>query len=137
LNDLIAGVASGLMVSSLVLGVGAVAAIRFNRELNQLGQRLPGGVSPLWVYLLVTAVIPPTGAALGALFGVALSVLNQMLPGAGAGSPNLAFSLVTILFWTPLVLGAFIFGRRVRWEVASVGLILVVGFGWLLPWMAV
>lgn len=73
---------------------------------------------------------------IGALLALSYAAIDNLNPGSGIGSPNLAFTfiiLVTVIFIT---LGLLIFVRRMFIAILVMSLGALGIFGWLLPLLA-
>ena len=136
LMDILAGVVSGLVMATVFLGAG-IFVLFANRDIyERLERRLPGGLSPAVIMLLMLLAAPIVWGALGAIAGAFYTLAADNFPDAGLGSSNFAFTL-SVLALTALVTLVFILARRELRRVVLIVAIAFAGiFGWLLPLLA-
>ena len=78
----------------------------------------------------------PTWALFGAVMGLAYLAVDEVNPGSGIGSPNLAFTLVMLVTAAALGLPMFLLLRRMVAGVLAISLTFAGAFGWFLPHFA-
>ncbi len=136
MHILIAGLASGLFMAQTFITIGCIAAFFALKDpppaVAVMLARFPPGVFVMTVVIFAYPVWGIVGVFLALLF----IALQDAAPGAGLGSPNIAYtigvSLVTIALAIPLI----VLAKRLWLGVACVTLLAVAIFGWLMPLLA-
>mgnify|MGYP006269640189 CR=1 FL=1 len=139
LRDILAGLACGLIMGSVFLGV-LIYIFLTNRDLyDRLAKRLPQGISPTLVLLSLIIGLPPAWCIFGLIAGSLYNLALNTSPGAGLGSSSSTFTLAIIVLTVLLMLPAFYFVIRRKkpgWLLLLTILIFAGLFGWLLPLLA-
>lgn len=134
-----AAVFAGFVVGyALALVAGPLAAVLIVRSNHRSGvaQRLaPPGTSviALSVVLHFAAILLLT--ALGLVLGMALHALELRRSESGLGSPNLSYTLLVVAVTAALVIPTLAL-PAVRRYAAAAAVVLLIAFGWLMPWVA-
>jgi len=134
--DMLAGVICGLVMGTVLLGVGVYFVFK-NRDIyDHLSGLLPKGISPTMVMLGFVIGLPPVWALLGIIAGLIYNVIGGSDPEAGLGSSNYIFTVIMLCLSGFTMLLVLLIRRRILWQ----GLIISVSFagifGWLLPLLA-
>ena len=97
MSTLIAGAASGLVMASVFAGVAMLmlfVAVRAPPPILQaIFQRFP----PSALAMSVVFLAYPVWAIIGAVMALLYEVSSEQVPGAGLGSPNLAFTVAVVV----------------------------------------
>jgi hypothetical protein len=136
-NDILAGVISGLIMGLTFQGITLVIFIH-NQEgfVNRAKRILPQGLSPYIGILILVVIIPFAWGALGAIIGVIYHFVSAALPTSGIGSPTLIFTAVVLFIALLGILIPYFVKRRKDWKIFVLGATFAAVFGWLLPILA-
>ena len=132
LQALLAGLIAGSVVA---FGSTAIAIAALWRSPGWLSRapnlRVP---LPLVGVVLVNAFLLGW-TALGLVLGAAFHAVETARPAGGLGSPNAAFTAGVVAAVVAAFAAAAVIRGRPGWPVASMALLAVASFGWLLPWL--
>jgi hypothetical protein len=137
MNELIAGVASGVIMACVFVCVLALTLVSFFKESSMESDNLIKRISlSNMVFLLVILPYPMWG-----IIGVVLGLLYKLslleLPRSGLGSPNLWFT-IGIITVTVVMIGPFaIMLKRIRVSLLVTACIFIGIFGWFMPYFAI
>ena len=136
MDILIAGLASGALMAQTFVAVGCVTAFFIVKNppapLAVFLARFPPGAAVIGV---VVASYPVWGIV-GVIWAFLFLALRSGIPGAGLGSPNLAYTLGVSVASIALAIPLTLAFRRL-WPFLSVMTVSSAGiFGWLLPFLA-
>lgn len=134
--DILAGLISGLVMGTVMLGTG-IYFVTMNRDIyERLAGKLPQGISPTVVMLGSVIGIPPAWGIVGIIAGLIYHVIESSSPGDGLGSSNYVYTIAILIIAALITLVLLLFRKRI----ALLGLVLGVSFagifGWLLPVLA-
>lgn len=134
--EALAGFVCGYALAIVLTPVVAIALVRARANSALLGQVLPEGTSfaALSVVLHVFGVLTLT--ALGLVLGLALAGLEERNPAGRLGSPNGAFTILVLAITAIAVLPMAVVMRRARLPLLAVGLVFVLVFGWIMPYLS-
>ena len=134
--DILAGVVCGLIMGTVLLGVGVYYVLN-NRDIyDRLSRFLPKGIPPTTVMLGFVIGLPPACALLGIIAGLLYNVIGGSEPEAGLGSSNYIFTVIMLCLSAFAMLLVLLIRRRILWQGLLVILSFASIFGWLLPLMA-
>jgi hypothetical protein len=114
---------------------GAIALVRSNEHTGFAQRVAPPGTNfiALSVVIHFAAILVFTG--LGMVLGMALAGLNEHRPENGLGSPNLVYTVMVIAIAVIIIAPALVVPRA-RIPALAGGLLLLLAFGWGVPWLA-
>ena len=131
-----AGAILGMMMASAFIAIGAVILMPYmdpkSARFMAFAQRR------FSAHMVVMAVVAfyPLWAAIGALAGLVLVVFERAVPGAGLGSPNLAYTAALAGLAIMCFVPAGLMLKRSAPAVAALGLAFAGLYGWALPHFA-
>ncbi|MCH8206347.1 MAG: hypothetical protein IH956_05025 [Chloroflexi bacterium] len=135
MSAMIAGAAGGMLVASVFVSAGTLMLFSLAKDppphLASVVKQLSG---PLVFGVVVLAY--PTWAMIGAVMGLAYLGVDEVNPGSGMGSPNLAFTLVVVVTALALAVPLLLLFRRMAAGVLAIALSFAGAFGWFLPHFA-
>ena len=133
---LIAGLASGLFMAHIFVTIGCVTAFFALKDpppaFAVMLARFPPGVFVMSVVVFSYPVWCVIGTALALLF----LALQNAAPGAGLGSPNIAYTIGVSVATILLALPIMVLAKRLWTGVAGIALFAIATFGWMLPHLA-
>jgi hypothetical protein len=136
LMDLLAGIVAGLVMASVFLAAAVFFLFTHRDTYDRLAKRLPPGLSPTALLLLILFGIPSLWGLAGAVGGLLYHLADSSHPGTGLASPNSLFTLVVLCLAALAALVVLVVRRRPD----PLGLAITVAFagifGWLLPFLA-
>ena len=136
LTDILAGMICGLVMATVLLGVG-VYFVFTNRDVyDRLARLLPEGISPTMVMLGFVIGLPPVWALVGIIAGLIYNVIGGSDPEAGLGSPNYIFTVIILCLSVLATLLILLIRKRVLWQGLIISVAFAGIFGWLLPLLA-
>ena len=135
MNAMIAGAAGGMLVASVFVSAGTLMLFSLVKDPPpHLASTVKGLSGPLVFGIVVLAY--PTWAMIGAVMGLAYLGVDEVNPGSGMGSPNLAFTLVVVVTALALAVPPLLLLRRMVAGVLAIALSFAGAFGWFLPHFA-
>ena len=135
MSAMIAGAAGGMLVASVFVSAGTLMLFSLVKDPPpHLASAVKGLSGPLVFGIVVLAY--PTWAMIGAVMGLAYLGVDEVNPGSGMGSPNLAFTLVVIVTTLALAVPLLLLVRRMVAGVLAIALSFAGAFGWFLPHFA-
>jgi hypothetical protein len=134
--DILAGIISGLVMGTVMLGAG-IYFVFTNRDIyERLAKMLPEGISPTMILLGFVIGIPPLWGFIGIIAGLVYNLIEGSSPGDGLGSSNYIFTVVILCFTGLAILGLLLFRRKMVWLGITISIAFAGVFGWLLPLIA-
>ncbi len=135
MSAMIAGAAGGMLVASVFVSAGTLMLFSLVRDQPaHLGSTVTRFSGPLVFGMVVLAY--PTWDLIGAVRGLASLGVDEVNPGSGMGSPNLAFTLAVIVTALALAIPVLLLFRRMVAGVLVIALSFAGAFGWFLPHFA-
>jgi hypothetical protein len=136
LSEVLAGFVCGYALALISTPLVALAMMRMRSQVPVLAIAVPERV-PLaaltvvlfWFTFLFWTLI-------GLVFGLILSGFEDRVPQGGLGSPNLAFTLLVVLWSAVAFAPVAVLLRAARRYVAAAALVFLGVFGWLMPYLA-
>ena len=136
MDILIAGLASGVFMAQIFITAGCLTAFFALKDpppaLAVMLARFPPGV---FVMTIVVFAYPMWGV-IGVVAAFLFIALQNGMPGAGLGSPNLVYTIGVSMAALALALPLAILAGRLWPGVVSIAVASIAIFGWLLPLLA-
>ena len=132
----IAGATIGLLMASVVVGVGPIMLFALARDPSPFLRSMLEKVSPMALIMALVVLAYPTWGVVGAALGLLYRASTVEAPGGGLGSPNLVYTLAIVAVALVMALPIAFLLRRVVVGVAALTLTFAGLFGWLLPFFA-
>jgi hypothetical protein len=129
-----AGFVAGYILALISTPLVSLLLLRLRAGSDLLERLLPAGTSAVGVSVLLHGAL----ALLWTGFGIVLGLLLLAMRGAGegAGSLNAPFSLFVAGLVLAIVAPVFVILRPLRRYVAGYALVVLLIFGWLMPYLA-
>ena len=129
----LAGVASGLVMSTVFIGVAPLMLLVLSKGSSSILRWFLGKGSPLLITMSVTVIAYPFWIIVGAILGLIYRLVAYDGAVSGPGSPNIGFSVAILAIVTTgtAVLALLVPGLKLGFSVLA--LAFVVSYGWLLP----
>jgi hypothetical protein len=134
LAEVFAGFVAGYALAVLSTPLLALTLIRFRTESAVLARLFPAGVSMVSLGVLVHGALFFFWTALGILLGLILLAMRDA--GGALGSANAPFTLFVAGLTLALAAPFAIVLERLRQPVLLCSLLVVLVFGWLMPYLA-
>ena len=135
MSAVIAGAASGLLMASVFVAVGAIMLFVYVKDPPPGFRALLGRFSPSKMVMSFVIFAYPVWAVVGAIAGLLYNA-SQDSSGTGLGSPNLAFTLAVVVLAVMVAVPLGLVLRRVATGVVGMAALFVGVFGWLMPALA-
>ena len=135
MSAVIAGAASGLLMASVFVAVGALMLFPYVKDPPPRFRLLMERFSPSKIVMSTVIFSYPVWAVVGAVAGL-LYKASQDSSGTGLGSPNLAFTLSVLVLAAMIAVPLGLLLRRVAAGVAAMTVVFAGVFGWLMPLLA-
>jgi len=136
MSEVLAGLVCGYILALISTPLIALALVRMRARSPAVAQALPRQVPVVALAVLVHGFAFLIFTAVGIVFGLILSGIEEQAPEGGLGSPNGVFTLI-IVVWTVLASAPImVLLRSVRREAAAAALLFASLFGWLMPYLA-
>lgn len=136
MNELIAGVASGVIMACVFVCVLALTLVSFFKEASIKSDNLINHISLSNMIFLLVILPYPMWGIIGVVLGLLYKLSLLTLPGPGLGSPNLWFT-IGIITVTVIMIGPFVvILKRIRVSLLVTSCIFVGIFGWFMPYFA-
>lgn len=129
----LAGVASGLVMSTVFVGVAPLMLLELSKDSSSILRRVLGKVSPLFITMSVTVIAYPFWIIVGAILGLIYRLVAYDGMMGGLGSPNIGFSVALL---AGALVGAVVLALLfpvLKLGFSVLALAFVVSYGWLLP----
>ena len=136
MSYVIAGATVGLLMASVVVGVGPIMLFSLARDPSPFMRSMLEKVSPMPLMMALVVLAYPTWGVVGAALGLLYRASTVEAPGGGLGSPNLVYTLAIAVVALVMALPIALLLRRVAVGVAALTLTFAGLFGWLLPFFA-
>ncbi len=134
--DILAGIVSGLLMGTVFLWAGVFILWSKPGIHNRLARFLPAGLPPTLVMLLLVICVPPFLGLCGVIVGLLYRQAEVSFPGAGLGSPNLAFTLAVLSLAALVTLILLLARRSMAWPLLILNTAFIGIYGWILPLLA-
>ena len=131
-----AGFVCGYALALLATPAVAVAMLRARLSSALVRRIVPEGTSLIAVSIIIHIFALLSFTAIGILFGIALSGMEDKRPAGGLGSPNELFTTVIIATAAIAVLPIGIVAPRWRLPLVLCGIVFVATFGWAMPYLS-
>ena len=135
MTPLIAGLAAGALMAKTFVTIWCLALFFLYRDQPTAFVALTRRISPTALVMGMVAAAYPLWGIIGVVLAFLFIALRNAAPGAGFGSPNMAYtlgvSIAAILLAAPLAV-AF---RRLRIALIATAATVAATFGWLLPFL--
>ena len=136
MSYVIAGATTGLLMASIVIGVGPIMIFSLARDPSPLMRAMLKRVSPMPLMMTLVVLAYPTLGVIGAALGLVYKASTVEAPGGGLGSPNLVYTMAIVVVAVVMALPIAFLLRRVAVGIAALTLAFAGLFGWLLPFFA-
>lgn len=136
MSEVLAGLVCGFALALVSAPLVAVAMLRLRSQLPVLARAAPEGVSGIALTVVLFWFTFLLWTALGMLFGLILNGFDDRVPEGGLGSPNLAFTLLVVIWTVVAFAPVWVLLRATRRYVAASAVVFLVVFGWLMPYLA-
>lgn len=133
--DVFSGFVIGYALAILVAPLGAIMLIRENHHTGFAQRIAPPGTNVVALSMVIHFAAMLVLTALGLVLGMALAGLDARHPQDGLGSPNLIYTVMVIAI-TVIIIAPSVAIPKLRRPVTTVALVLLVAFGWAVPWLA-
>jgi hypothetical protein len=133
-EEVFAGFVVGFALSIIIAPTAAILLVRSNQETGFAQRVAPPGTNIIALSMFLHFLAFLLLTALGMIMGLALGGIEDRRPAAGLGSPNLVYTLLVIAIVAVVVIPLLVMPWR-RYAAAA-GFLLLVGFGWVTPWLA-
>jgi hypothetical protein len=126
-------------VGYLMALISALLLARLILDMRRNSEYMQRVIAPTLTFRLVATAVftigfwiwPAIGLVIGAFYGATRDAAME-----GLGSPSVWFTLVVLLVTVPQIAVATILMRRPSPAVIAHGVAFVIGFGWVMPWLA-
>ena len=133
---LIAGIASGMFMAHIFITVGCLTMFFALKDPPPAFASMFARFRPGVLVMSLVIFSYPVWAVVGTALAFVFLASQNVAPGAGLGSPNLAYtvgvSVATIMMALPMI----ILAGRLWTGVACIALFSIATFGWMLPLFA-
>jgi len=136
LMDVLAGVVAGLVMAGVFLAAAVFFLFTHRDTYDRLAKRLPRGLSPTALLLVILFGLPPVWGLAGAVGGLLYHLADSSHPGKGLASPNFWFTLAVLCLAALAVLVMLVVRRRPDPFGLAIAVAFAGIFGWLLPFLA-
>ena len=137
LEAFIDGAVLGMLMASIFITVSMISLFLVLKNRRERMMPVMEKYPPMTLAMGIVAVSYPTWAVVGGILALFYRVSLEQAPGAGIGSPNMAYTLavlgIAVLLTAPL---AILF-RRMLIGVLAITITFIALFGWFLPYFAV
>ncbi len=134
MDQVFAGFICGYALALVSAPVLAIALLRLRTESRLLNAVLPPGTPVVALVVALHGALFFFWTAIGMILGLILGAMRHA--GGGLGSANFAFTLLVASLTLALVAPVAIAWQRMRRPVLIAALVVLLTFGWLMPYMA-
>ena len=134
LQPFIDGAVLGMLMASVFITVSMISLFLVMKNRRETMMPVMEKYPPMTLAMGIVAVSYPTWAVAGGALALLYRISAEQAPGAGIGSPNIAFTLAVLAMALMLAVPLAILFRRMLGGVLAVTLLFVAIFGWLLPY---
>ncbi len=131
-----AGLVCGYALALLATPAVAVAMLRARLSSDLVRRLVPEGTSLIAVSIIIHVFALLSFSAIGILFGIVLSAMEDKRPAGRLGSPNEVFTAFIIATAAIAVTPIGIVVPRWRLPLLVCGLVFVATFGWAMPYLS-
>jgi len=132
----IAGAFSGLFMAAITVVVGPIMLFRMAKNPSPSFRALQARIPPIYMTMGIVATAYPGWTIIGVTSGILYSISAQEWPVSGLGSSNLVYTVAVTITLVMMALPFAVLLKTHRRAIAATTLLLVVVFGWLLPFLA-
>ncbi|MXY45965.1 MAG: hypothetical protein F4Y44_03055 [Chloroflexi bacterium] len=136
IDRFIDGAVLGMLMASVFITVSMFSLFSVLKNRREKMMPVMEKFPPMTMAMGIVAVSYPTWAVAGGALSLLYRVILQQAPGAGLGSPNLAYTLVIVSTAVLLAAPLMILFRQMLAGVLTITLLFVGLFGWFLPYFA-
>ena len=136
LDRFIDGAVLGMLMASVFITVSMFSLFLVLKNRREQMMPVMEKYPPMTLAMGIVAVSYPTWAVIGGILALLYRVSLEQAPGAGIGSPNLAYTLAILFMAIMLATPLAILFRRMLVGVLSITTLFVAIFGWFLPYFA-
>ena len=133
IEAIIAGALLGLLMASVFVSGGALIFTKYITAESKVIKYVNTRRSPTLFVLIMIGLIYIMWSIVGIIHGAAFVLLEEINPANGLGSPNLVFTLVTLIFPASTILIIAYMNKTVLVKALPIILIFAGVFGWMLP----
>ncbi len=136
MSEVLAGLVCGYILALVSTPLVALTLLNMRARFPAVERTVPSQVPLLALAVVIHGFTIMMWTALGMVFGLILSGIEERVPEGGLGSPNGVFTLV-VLLWTVVASAPIIMLLRpVRRQAAAMAILFALLFGWLMPYLA-
>jgi hypothetical protein len=136
MSEVLAGLVCGYILSLIATPLVALTLLRMRARFPAVERTVPQQVPFPALAVVIHGFALMAFTALGMVFGLILSGIEERVPEGGLGSPNGVFTLA-VLLWTVVAFAPIIvLLRPVRRQAAAMAILFALLFGWLMPYLA-
>jgi hypothetical protein len=135
-SEVLAGFVCGYALALVSTPLIALAMMRMRSQVPVLARAVPERVPMVALTVVLFWFTFLLWTLIGLVFGLILSGFEERVPRGGLGSPNLAFTLVVVVWSVVAFAPIAVLLRPARRYVAASALAFVAVFGWLMPYLA-
>ncbi|MCH2310995.1 MAG: hypothetical protein MK362_00680 [SAR202 cluster bacterium] len=134
IEAIIAGALLGLLMASVFVSGGALIFTKYITAESKVIKYVNTRRSPTLFVLIMIGLIYIMWSIVGIIHGAAFVLLEKINPANGLGSPNLVFTLVTLIFPASTILIIAYMNKTVLVKALPIILIFAGVFGWMMPY---
>ncbi|MEX1253568.1 MAG: hypothetical protein WEE64_04430 [Dehalococcoidia bacterium] len=131
-----AGFVCGFALAIVATPIAAIALVRARVSSPTLRQVVPEGTSLAAVSMVLHGFAFLGLTAIGLVLGMILLGIEGRSPAGGLGSPNRVFTAFILALAAIAVGPLAVAAPRLRAPLLAGGLVFVVTFGWIMPWLS-
>jgi hypothetical protein len=136
MSEVFAGLICGYILALVSTPLVALTLLNMRARFPAVERTVPTQVPLLAVAVVIHGFTLMLWTALGMVFGLILSGIEERVPEGGLGSPNGVFTLAVVM-WTLVAFAPIIvLLRPVRRQAAAIAILFALLFGWLMPYLA-
>ena len=133
MSYLFAGVAGGLLMTSVFVVITPIALVILSEDPGPRFRALLDRVSPMMLTMGVAVLSYPVWVIVGVLLGLTYALAEEGEFAGGIGSPNFVFTALVVVLGASMAVPLMALLRRVAWAVGLLFLVFVALFGWAVP----
>jgi hypothetical protein len=136
MSEVFAGLICGYILALVSTPLVALTLLNMRARFPAVERTVPTQVPFLALAVVIHGFTLMLWTALGMVFGLILSGIEERVPEGGLGSPNGVFTLAVVM-WTLVAFAPIIvLLRPVRRQAAAIAILFALLFGWLMPYLA-
>ena len=129
----IAGIASGFLMSSLFICTVSVTMFKSLRDTNFSSSDGPSRFNPSKAMILVTLISFPLWGIIGVLLGSLYAISDHQIPVDWWGGPNTVFAGGIVVLTTVMITPFIVLLKRFRTGIIITSVCFIASYAWLLP----